>query len=57
MGKVSRKDIDKFIWGKLPDILDDKKKKNKIKNLLQELRKEEKIFSPEHGVWEKNIEI
>lgn len=57
MGSASRKDIDKFIWGKLSDVLDDKKKNNKIKNLLQELRKEGKIFSPEHGVWEKNIEI
>ncbi|MBW8334942.1 MAG: putative DNA binding domain-containing protein [Prolixibacteraceae bacterium] len=51
MGKVSRKDIDKFIWGKLPDVLDDKKKKNKIMNLLQELRKEGKITSPEYGIW------
>ena len=57
MGRTSRKDIDKFIWGKLSDVLDDKKKNNKIKNLLQELRKEGKIFSPEHGFWEKNIEI
>lgn len=57
MDKVKRKDIDKFIWGKLSDVLDDKKKNNKIKNLLQELRKEGKIFSPEHGFWEKNIEI
>jgi len=52
MGRVSRKDIDKFIWGKLPDVLDDKKKKNKIMNLLQELRREGKIYSPEYGIWE-----
>ena len=57
MDKVRRKDINKFIWGKFPDVLSDKKKKNKIKNLFQELRKEGKIFSSEHGVWEKNIEI
>ena len=53
MGRVSRKDVDKFIWGKLPDVLDDEKKKNKIKNLLQELRKEGAIYSPEHGFWDK----
>lgn len=51
MGKVSRKDIDKFIWGKLPDVLDDEKKRNKITNLLQALRKEGKISSPEYGMW------
>jgi ATP-dependent DNA helicase RecG len=52
MGRVSRMDIDKFIWAKLPDVLDDKKKKNKIMNLLQELRKEGKIYSPERRKWE-----
>jgi ATP-dependent DNA helicase RecG len=51
MGKVSRKDINKFIWGKLPDVLDDKRKRNKVMNLLQELRKEGKISSPEYGIW------
>jgi len=52
MGKVRRRDIDKFIWEKLPDVLDDKKKKNKVKNLLQELRIEGRIVSPEYGFWE-----
>ena len=52
MGKVQRKDIEKFIWEKLPDILDEAKKKNKIKNLLQELRKDGKIQSLEYGYWE-----
>ncbi len=52
MGKVKRSDIDKFIWEKLPDVLDETKKKNKVKNLLQDLRKEGKIQSPEHGFWE-----
>ena len=52
LGKVQRKDIDKFIWNKLPDILDESKKKNKIKNLLQEMRKEKKIHSPQYGFWE-----
>ena len=38
---------------KLSDVLDEAQKKNKIKNLLQELRKEGKIHSPEYGFWEK----
>ena len=54
LDKASRKDIDKFIWSKLSDTLGDKKKKDKIKNLLQELRKEGKIYSPKYGIWNKN---
>jgi len=54
LDKVSRKDIDKFMWNKLSDILDDKKKKDKIRNLLQKLRKEGKIYSPKYGLWNKN---
>ncbi len=52
MVKVRRRDIDKFIWDKLSDVLDEKKKKNKIKNLLQDLRKDKKIHSPQFGIWE-----
>lgn len=52
LGKVQRKDIEKFIWEKLPNVLDETKKKNKVKNLLQELRKEDKIQSLEYGYWE-----
>jgi ATP-dependent DNA helicase RecG len=52
LGKVERKDIEKFIWDKLPDVLDKTKKKNKVKNLLQDLRKEGKIQSPKYGYWE-----
>ncbi len=52
LGKVQRKDIEKFIWEKLPDVLDETKKKNKVKNLLQDLRKEGKIQSFDYGYWE-----
>ena len=52
LGKVQRKDIEKFIWEKLPDVLKESKKKNKIKNILQELRKDGKIKSSEYGYWE-----
>lgn len=40
---MSRADIDKLLWDKLPDILDEKQKKNKIGNLLTELRKSKRI--------------
>jgi len=52
LGRVQRKDIERFIWEKLSDVLDENKKKNKVKNLLQELRKEGKIQSPDYGYWE-----
>jgi ATP-dependent DNA helicase RecG len=35
---LSRKDIDELLWEKLPDILNEKQKKNRITNLLTELR-------------------
>jgi ATP-dependent DNA helicase RecG len=42
-GSLSRKDIDELLWGKLPDILNDNQKKNKITNLIAELRQKGKI--------------
>ena len=38
-GSMSRKDIDKLLWNTLPDWMDNNQKKNKINNLLSELRK------------------
>jgi len=35
----SRMDFEKILLDKLPDILDEKQKKNKVKNMLQDLRK------------------
>ena len=35
---ATRKEIDKLLWNKLPEELDDKQRKNKIKNLLSELK-------------------
>ena len=37
--KASRKDIDKFLWDKLSDALDDAQKNRKIGNLLTSLRR------------------
>jgi len=44
-GNVSRNDIDKLLWKKLPDILDEKQKKNMIGNLISELRMKEMIIN------------
>ena len=35
---LTRKDVDELLWKKLPDWMDDKQRKNKIGNLLTELR-------------------
>jgi ATP-dependent DNA helicase RecG len=37
-GFVERADVDELLWGKLPEWMDSKQKKNKITNLLSELR-------------------
>lgn len=42
-GKASRKEIDKLLWDKLSDALDDKEKKSKIANLLTRLRRDGQI--------------
>ena len=40
---LERSDIDELLWNKLPEWMDEKQKKNKIGNLLSELRMKEKI--------------
>lgn len=46
---LSRKEIDKLLWRLLPDLLDDKQKKDKITNLLTKLRKLGKIKNKSQG--------
>lgn len=41
--KGNRKDFEKLLMEKLPDVLDENQKKNKIKNNLQTLRRNDKI--------------
>ena len=36
---ASRKQIENLLWDKLSNVLDEKNKKNKVKNYLQSLRK------------------
>jgi len=40
---LSRKDVDELLWNKLPEWMDEKQRKNKIKNLLSELSRNKKI--------------
>jgi len=40
---MNRKDIDNLLWNKLPEIINDKQKKNMINNLIAELRNADKI--------------
>jgi ATP-dependent DNA helicase RecG len=54
--EASRKDLESLLIAKLPDILDEKQKQNKISNLLAALRKKEKIrntgtiYKPRYGL-------
>ena len=40
---MTRKDIDELLWNKLPDWMNDKQRKNKVGNLITELRQSERI--------------
>lgn len=51
-GQVSTRTIFGYIWDKLPSILSEDSKKNKVRNILQELRREGKIISKMYGYWE-----
>jgi len=42
---MSRKEVDDLLWSKLPDWMDENQKKNKVGNLLTELRKDTKIHN------------
>jgi ATP-dependent DNA helicase RecG len=42
-GSLNRKDIDDLLWEKLPNLMTDIQKKNKITNLIAELRNNHKI--------------
>ncbi len=41
---ASRRDINKLLWNKLSDVLDEKQKKNKIRNLLTALSTKDKVI-------------
>lgn len=49
---MSRPEIDELLWTKLPDVLSDKQKKDKIGNILSSLRKKGKIHLTSGKQWE-----
>lgn len=49
--KGTREDFEKFLLDKLPSILDTTQKKNKIKNILQTMRKNG-IIKPNGKAWQ-----
>lgn len=57
--EMSRRDIDELIWNLLPAWMDETKKRNRIENLLRELRKNGSIVSFRRGsqsVWRRPTE-
>lgn len=49
-GPTRRKDFERLLLPKLPEILDDSQKVNQVRNLLQEMAREKTIVSSGHGV-------
>ena len=55
-GEMARGDINKLIWDILPAWMDEAKRRNRIENLLRELRKSGKIVNVRRGaesVWKR----
>ncbi|MBI5184326.1 MAG: hypothetical protein HZA01_01190 [Nitrospinae bacterium] len=50
-GVSHRKNLEKFLWDKLPDILTETQKKNKVGNLLSALRMDGKIQNNGYSKW------
>ena len=48
-GSANRNEIDNLLYKKLPDILNHEQKKNKIRNLLQEMSKSDRSIKAEGG--------
>jgi len=49
--KASRADFKNLLFNKFPDVLTNEKKENKIKNLLQKMKVENKIKLGEGRQW------
>ena len=49
-GPTRRKDFEQLLLPKLPEVLDESQKVNQVRNLLQEMAKENAIVSSGHGV-------
>lgn len=48
-GWLPRRDIVELLWDVLPSMMDEKKKHNKINNLLKKMKREGKIDNSSHG--------
>lgn len=44
-GHLNRRDIDDLLWTKLPDWMNDDQRKNKVTNLIAELRRGHLIYN------------
>lgn len=49
-GILTKQEITKLLWKKLPDVLDENQKQNKIGNLLSKLRRLDKIENDSRGI-------
>ena len=49
--KAKRADFEEVLLDKLPDVLSHDQKKDKIKNILQKMRRENKIILSENRQW------
>lgn len=47
---LTKQEITKLLWKKLPDVLSDDQKHSKVKNLLTKLRKQDKIESTQQSI-------
>lgn len=54
--KASRADIDNLLWDKLSDVLDENQKKNYIRNLLSQMKKEGTLLNVNGKRWSLNNE-
>lgn len=48
---LGRKQINDILWSKLPAVLSDQQKQNKIENILKKLRKANVIYVGEGKLW------
>lgn len=42
---ANKKEIKQLLWNKLPDLMNDDQKTNKVTNILQELKRENQIIN------------
>lgn len=49
-GVLTKQEITKLLWKKLPDVLSDDQKHSKVKNLLTKLRKQDRIVSTQQSI-------